>query len=333
MPNPNLSSTTNDASGGESGTPNVTGTNVPAYTVGFLTSFVTKTFDGNSAELSEFISNCNMAFNFAHQSQESVLLGYIITRISGNARAQLSSKNVNSWDQLREILTTLYADRKHYGQLMQELNNTKQNTHESVRSYYNRIDRLTSRLINSISDANERVSESKVINGLAKLRFIHHSLPDISKFLRSVRPDTLPEALGLALEEEKALEMIKTNKPPSNSSNKFDSRSNHNRFNSNSNNHQNKNHGSVNRPYNNNYPSNNRPHSNNNNRPNNGQTSRPNFNNNNSKFCNYCKKNGHVIADCYKRNRQNNSAQISHVNPQPKNEQAPQGNVVPWDRA
>ncbi|RZC32678.1 hypothetical protein BDFB_012550, partial [Asbolus verrucosus] len=88
-------------------------------------------FDVNRSELYKFIANCDNAEKFAHSSQKDALLTFIISRLTGNPRAQLSDKEVRHWFQLKNAVLQLYSDKKHQFQLMEELNTMKQNPSES----------------------------------------------------------------------------------------------------------------------------------------------------------------------------------------------------------
>lgn len=217
------------------------------------------------------------------------LIAFVISKITGagGAKAQLRDKVITSWDQLKDLLLKLYSDQKHYTQLMEELNTIKQNANETVQYFYNRIDKLCTRILNSLTcpDESERLGRVATIKELSLQRFILHSIPDISRFLRSKEPKTLSEAFNAALEEERALQVSKSNfnnRPPKFYSNirtkthntrdcykKNQTSTVHLNSSENTNSRQNRN--------------------------------APNQN----KFCNYCKKSGHVIADCCKRKRNN----------------------------
>lgn len=167
----------------------------------FLCCLITKSFDGNRLDLHEFIANCDSAFKFARRPQNEALMAYVISRITGSARAQLRDKAITDWPELKSLLLQLYSDKKHYTQLMEDLNTIKQSSNENILSFYNRIDKICTRLLNSLNlqDPVERIGRIETIKELSTQRFILHSLPDISRFLRSKEPATLSDALNSAL--------------------------------------------------------------------------------------------------------------------------------------
>lgn len=123
------------------------------------------------------------------------LIAFVISKITGagGAKAQLRDKVITSWDQLKDLLLKLYSDQKHYTQLMEELNTIKQNANETVQYFYNRIDKLCTRILNSLTcpDESERLGRVATIKELSLQRFILHSIPDISRFLRNKEPVTV----------------------------------------------------------------------------------------------------------------------------------------------
>lgn len=175
----------------------------------FLCSLIPKSFDGKRIEFSEFKTNCENAMLLANDNQKHPLLVFIISKLTGNVRSQLQGKTYSNWNELRAILNGLYQDQKHYIQLMEELNTLKQGVNESVSSFHERLDRLVTRIINTMAykDPAEQKIKIETIKDIALSRFIHHSVPEISRFLRGQSVSTVSEALSKAVAEERALKI------------------------------------------------------------------------------------------------------------------------------
>lgn len=261
------------------------------YKLSFLCSLISKSFDGTRTELHEFISNCNNAFRFANDQQKDALIAFVISKITGSAKAQLRDKTIQSWAQLKGLLLQLYSDKKHYTQLMEELNTIRQNTNETVNSFYNRVDKLCTRLLNCLTcqNENERVGRVETIKELSLQRFILHSNPDISRFLRAKELKTLSDAFNSAIEEERALQISKSSSSSSSSyTHKY---CNHCKT---------KSHFTKDCFKKRNVPKEvhfNKPFSN---------------DTKGHKVCNYCKKQGHIISECFKRKRNNENKNNSN---------------------
>lgn len=93
------------------------------FRLNFLCSLIPKPFDGIR---SEFLTNCNNAVEIAIDSQHKPLFVFIISKLTGSVRSQLQGKTYTNWKELKEILCTFYQGKKHYVQLMEELNTLKQ---------------------------------------------------------------------------------------------------------------------------------------------------------------------------------------------------------------
>lgn len=180
----------------------------PEFRLEFLCSLIPRSFDGKRQEINEFITNCDNANKLATASQKHPLLVYIISKLTGPVRTQLHGKSYSNWSELRQILNNIYLDKKHYVQLMEELNTLRQ-SNESVTSFHDKIEQLSNRIINSlvIKDQKEEIGKIETIKELALSRFVYHSTPDISRFLRSQNIENLSDALTKAVEEERALKI------------------------------------------------------------------------------------------------------------------------------
>lgn len=75
-------------------------------------------------------------------AQKKLILVYIVSKLKGRARAQIGQKRFNSWQALKEVLTQAFSDNRGISQLMEELNNLRQNKFKSINSYYTRLEQI-----------------------------------------------------------------------------------------------------------------------------------------------------------------------------------------------
>lgn len=292
------------------------------FRLNFLCSLIPKSFDGKRSEFQEFLVNCKNAVELASDSQQKPLFVFIISRLTGSVRSQLQGKKYTNWEELKEILCTFYQDKKHYIQLMEELNTLKQGFSEPIMLYHERIDKIITRIIGSLSfkDRNEEKIKIDTINELGLSRFIHHSKPEISRFLRAQNFDNLSDALTKAIEEERAIGISNNEFKPKNPKYcNFCKRNGH----SNRECFKNKNNGNS---INFNQKSQNQNFQNNQYRANNNN-SHANSNTNTNfqvKICNYCKNKGHLISECRKREYNNNRKASASNPPNSRDNQNPQ---------
>lgn len=260
-------------------------TSTVSFNIEFICSLIPKEFNGNRFELGQFVANCNNASQLASPTQKTPLLYFILSKISGRAKEQLAQQTFSTWDELKIKLKSLYQDKKHFTQIMEELNNTKQNFNESIADYYQKLETLNSRALSAAqqntTDPTILPGKIQTINEITLNRFVYHSIPSISQMLRWKEFDNLNSAYTAALAEERALNIQNLRK------NRFCNicrNTNHDTSQCRSK-RQSKQNEQVNFSH---------------------QTQ-------NTKICRYCKKSGHLIEECRKR-QFNNTKNNKHNN-------------------
>lgn len=180
----------------------------------FLCKLIPNEFNGNRHELGQFIANCNNADELASNEQKIPLIYYILSRISGRAKEQLAQQTFKTWDGLKKKLKILYQDKKHYVQIMEELNNCKQNYNENISDYFQRLEILNSRALSAAQQYTVKQEDLSgkllTINEITSNRFIYHSSPNISQMLRWKDFENLNSAYSAALAEERAININKS---------------------------------------------------------------------------------------------------------------------------
>ncbi|KAF5279736.1 hypothetical protein FQA39_LY05426 [Lamprigera yunnana] len=273
--------------------PNVT------FSIEFLCKLITNEFTGNRLELKQFLANCNNTNHLASRSQKTPLLFYILAKISGRAKEQLARKSFSSWEKLEEKLKALYQDRKHYSQLLEELNSCKQFYNESISDFFQLLEIINSRALSAVHQdtTDQNISSGKIasINEITLNRFIFHSNAQISQMLRWKNFENLNSAYTAALSKEKALNIQKYSKPKFC---KICGRNNHDTSHCRAKSNQNQRR-SVNLVNNQTEPTDNKTRL--------YEYQKFKFNNSNpnsnfrSKICRYCKRQEHLIEECRKR--------------------------------
>ncbi|KAL0278097.1 UNVERIFIED_CONTAM: hypothetical protein PYX00_000006 [Menopon gallinae] len=133
----------------------------PDLPIEFLCRLIPDSFDGNRFELGQFIANCNNANDVAPDELKAPLLYYILARIK---------------------------DRKHYTQIMEELNNCKQRENESVSDFFQRLEILNARALTAVRQYSKNTEDipGKIttINEITLNRFVFHSSPPLFQMLR-----------------------------------------------------------------------------------------------------------------------------------------------------
>lgn len=245
--------------------------------IDFLIKLIPESFDGDRFKLRSFIKQVDAVFELASEAQTPALLLFVKSKIKGKAREQIDIHcNLTSWQDISELLISLYQDKKTLDQLLEELSSTRQLIHESVSQFYQRLEDINSRILaiihsteNDVTKLSGRIS---MINDVTLNRFIYHTQPQISQMLRYREFECINKALTAAIAEEKVLKLTPRSFPKqsySGGSNKFNNNPNNTTANRNQ-------FRSVN-------------------------FNQSNANNREIKKCNYCRNLGHNIDECRKR--------------------------------
>lgn len=142
-----------------------------------------KPFNGNKAELSTFIQNCNSAFTLAQPHQTPHLFLYVVSQLSSNVINELNVNEITEWTELKTQLKRYFGQNKDLTQLHEELETIKQNPQESISDFYKRLEKLKSTIItaerhhadNTELPQSEFNGIKTAIQNAALRRFILHS--------------------------------------------------------------------------------------------------------------------------------------------------------------
>lgn len=179
------------------------------YSMNYLIKLLTHRFDGDPKKLNAFVVKCSLAFKLARDNQKEGLLHAVLSKLDDPALTQLTNTEYGGWEELKEKLNALYKEKKSHAQLLQELNNIKQNTTEKVPEFFTRLEAAKAEIIKGVRDRENNPDRLAGIvdnvNEVTLNRFIYFSLPMISCVLRWRKPANLQEAYNVALEEEREM--------------------------------------------------------------------------------------------------------------------------------
>lgn len=270
----------------------------------------TENFDGNgnnAEELRKFIKQVDSIFELATENQKPILLLFVKNKLSGKARSQVDIHcNLTTWEGISELLIRLFQPRITLEQLFQKLNLMKQEPHETVDEFCNKLEELESRALGAIHASgcaqNLIAGQEHLIKTNTLSRFILNTHPLISQMLRYRNFNNLKDARAAATQEETTLNL--TYKTNNLIKCQICQRTNHTANNcfkyTQNKNSQSSTNGINSRSVNYN------------------SASRASSSNSQQiKQCRYCKNNGHTIEECRKRQR-NNSYQNTHPNYSPR---------------
>jgi DNA polymerase/3'-5' exonuclease PolX len=111
------------------------------------TKLISHSFDGDKRRLREFIQNVDVAFELVHPNKHEVLLKFVKTKITGDARSKLMVRDLtHTWALVKRILEENYSVRHTLDFYACRMFSARQEKNESVASWVSRIDEMQTEL-------------------------------------------------------------------------------------------------------------------------------------------------------------------------------------------
>lgn len=133
-------------------------------------------FDGDRRKLKEFNDNVTTAFELVRPEQHSLLLKFVKTKKTGDARSKLLVRDLTStWRGVKQILEENYGVKRTLDYYACRMFSSRQGNHESIASWSSRIDTMQSELreaVYRICGEDELIGAMGLINHLAKACFV-----------------------------------------------------------------------------------------------------------------------------------------------------------------
>lgn len=169
-------------------------------------------YDGNPHTLSIFIDSCtHLMTQFPDPNLRGFLKRAIFSKLTGRALTLIGSRiELNSWEQVRDILLISFGDQRNIECLVQDLINLKPNKNETPHNFGMRCQDARSLIISKLNSntsicAEEKAFEIKNYNDLALKTFIRGLQNPIQTNVRLRNPENLEKAMSLLIEEENFL--------------------------------------------------------------------------------------------------------------------------------
>lgn len=172
---------------------------------------ITHPFDGDKKRLREFIENVDVAFEIVHPRKHEVLLKFVKTKITGDARSKLLVRDLtHSWALVKGILEENYAVRRTLDFYACRMFSARQERNESVASWGSRIDEMQTELREAakrVCKPEELLGAVGLINHLGKACFVQGLNSERIQTIVRSRGESilLSQAVEISLEEEGAI--------------------------------------------------------------------------------------------------------------------------------
>lgn len=183
----------------------------------------------DNSKVYNFIRSCDSAFQYASNSQKSILLTYALNKLTGPGSSDVHSKQFFKWDDLKQFLIQKFSQTKTLAHLTLELQSLFQKPQESITNFFLRVDLCRSKIIEKLT---AEITDSTIEGRLATTEetalnvFVNGVRSDIGMMLRVREFKTISDAGNFAIQEEKirnmntAREMLYRNSMPSSFSRK-----------------------------------------------------------------------------------------------------------------
>jgi hypothetical protein len=108
---------------------------------------IPKPFDGNPAELREFIQNVESTYDVVDPLDHDLLFKFVCAKIAGEAKSKLLARtHLDNWEQARLVLEENYSVRRTLDYHAHKAFNSKQGTQESISQWGVRMDSICGEL-------------------------------------------------------------------------------------------------------------------------------------------------------------------------------------------
>jgi hypothetical protein len=172
-------------------------------------------FDGDRKKLKEFTDNVSTAFELVRPEQHGLLLKFVESKITGDARSKLLVRDLSStWGEVKQILEENYGVKRSLDYYACRMFSSRQGNHETVASWSSRMDTMQSELREAafkICENGEVVGAMGLINHSAKACFVQGLANERIQTIVRAKGEcvALSICIDAALEEESAILSMK----------------------------------------------------------------------------------------------------------------------------
>lgn len=164
-------------------------------------------YDGDQATLSDFVTACEFVHSQIDVDLNQGFLLVVKNKLIGKAKQFISSRNINTFENIKQLLIGHFGDCRDTESLLRDLTACIQKPSETPRVFVQRIENLLTKLRNAVSldETLEDATRDTLNSSHEKiaLKTLLAGLNDpIGTIIRSQRPSSIDEAIHLIIEEE-----------------------------------------------------------------------------------------------------------------------------------
>lgn len=162
------------------------------------------TFDGEGSGINLFINACERICNKYSQNADvkDIIFQTILSKLRDRAKTLICSRNeLNTWVLVKDAIYSYFGDKRDFGQLVQEFNNTRMMQREDPISFGHRLQDLLSQLMTKLSQSTSvthKVARAEIYAQTALEVYLLNLPEEIQVHVKPLQPNSLEEAIGLA---------------------------------------------------------------------------------------------------------------------------------------
>lgn len=163
-------------------------------------------YDGKSTTLGDFIAAVDYAYEKIAPEDEAIFTLAIKSKLSDRAKTLISSRNLDSWVEIRNILQGNFGDPRDINSLIRSLTNMTQSKTESPRTFISRIQNILPKIRAAVHQSNEpkqqQIVSIKIYETMALNTILSGLNEPLGINIRSRNPTSIEDAVHHILEEE-----------------------------------------------------------------------------------------------------------------------------------
>ena len=170
---------------------------VEAYRLSEIFSLIPE-YEGDQIFLGTFLNACDCAYNMSTNDQQILLAIHIKNKLRGRAAQLISSRNPNTYTEIKRLLNLHFGDSRDLSSLIQDLQRLKQLSNESPLTFFSRLQVLNAKMHANIQKSplnpDQKIAQTTLIETMALNTLLTGLEPKIGQLIRAGNPKTLLEA-------------------------------------------------------------------------------------------------------------------------------------------
>nr|XP_023011636.1 uncharacterized protein LOC111501933 [Leptinotarsa decemlineata] len=155
-------------------------------------------FEGDQIFLTTFTNACDCAYQMSTRDQRNLLTIHIKNKLRGRAAQLISSRNPETYQEIRHLLNLNFGDTRDLTSLIQDLQRLKQLPNETALIFFNRLQvhnaKMHACIQKSTLTADQKTAQSRLIETMTLNSLFTGLEPRLGQIIRAGNPRDMLEA-------------------------------------------------------------------------------------------------------------------------------------------